>query len=54
MTEFTILLSAQDTELLFNLKQQQGKDEMTGNDFAEYLLTRELHRLEREGQKQCK
>ena len=50
MTEFTVLLSNSDTDLLFYLKQKQGFDDMTGNQFAERLLEETLHRLKRESE----
>ena len=50
MTEFTVLLSNSDTDLLFYLKQKQGFDGMTGNQFAERLLEETLHRLKRESE----
>ena len=50
MTEFTVLLSNSDTDLLFYLKQKQGFDDMTGNQFAERLLEEILHRLKRESE----
>lgn len=48
MTEFTIMLTDRDTELLFTLKQQAGLDDLTGNDFARQLLEAEIHRQARE------
>jgi hypothetical protein len=30
---------------VFALKKAQGKEDMTGNEFARYLLEKELHRL---------
>ena len=47
MTEFTILLSDRDTELLFTLKQARGLDDLTGNEFARQLLEAEIHRQAR-------
>ncbi len=44
MTEFNFLLSDRDTELLFDLKKQQGLDELSGNDFARKLLEEALHK----------
>lgn len=48
MTEFTILLSDRDTDLLFDLKRAQGLDALTGNEYAAQLLAEALHRLARE------
>ncbi len=48
MTEFTIMLTDRDTELLFTLKQQAGLDDLTGNEFAQQLLEAEIHRQARE------
>lgn len=44
MTEFTIMLTERDTDLLFTLKQQAGLDDLTGNEFARQLLEEEIHR----------
>lgn len=41
--EFSI--SAEDGERLFAIKELQGKDDLTGNEFAAEILQRELHRL---------
>ena len=43
--KFEFWLSNEDTERLFALKEDQGKDDLTGNEFARELLERELHRL---------
>lgn len=48
MTEFTILLSDSDTDLLFRIKEARGLDDLTGNEFAACLLEAELHRMKRE------
>jgi hypothetical protein len=45
MTEFSFSLSREDTDRLFIIKDSQGKDGMTANEFAQELLERELHRL---------
>lgn len=45
MTEFTFSLSAEDTDRLFAIKQLQGLDNLTGNEFARQLLEGELYRL---------
>lgn len=46
MTEFNFYLSDADTERLFALKEMQGRDDLTGNEFARMLLEEELYRLE--------
>ena len=46
MTEFTFYLSDADTERLFVIKELQGLDDLTGNEFARKLLEEELYRLE--------
>ena len=43
--KFEIYLSDEDTERLFAVKEDKGKAELTGNDYARELLERELHRL---------
>lgn len=45
MTKFEIYLSFEDTERLFEIKRQQGKHDLNGNDFAKELLQQELYRL---------
>lgn len=45
MTEFNFYLSSDDTERLFALKDEAGKSDLTGNEYARKLLERELHRL---------
>jgi hypothetical protein len=45
MPEIKFYISGNDLDRLFAIKSLQGKDKLTGNDFAEELLTRELHRL---------
>ena len=45
MTEFNFYLSDNDTERLFAIKKLQGRDDMTGNDFARELLESALYRL---------
>lgn len=42
---FEFNLSNDDTDRLFAIKESQGKDQLTGNDFARELLEKELHRL---------
>ena len=44
MTEFSFYLSEADTERLFAIKELQGRDDLTGNDFARLLLEGELYR----------
>lgn len=46
MTEFNFYLSDADTERLFAIKEMQGRDDLTGNEFARMLLEEELYRLE--------
>lgn len=43
--KFEFYLSESDTERLFKVKNEYGKETMTGNDFAKYLLECEIHRL---------
>ena len=45
MTEFNFYLSEADTERLFAIKELQGRDDLTGNEFARLLLENELYRL---------
>ena len=45
MREFIINLSAEDIDRLFAIKKLQGRDDMTGGEFGEYLLSKELRRL---------
>lgn len=45
MVKFEFYLGDSDFDRLFAIKKLQGKDDLTGNQFAEKLLTRELHRL---------
>jgi len=45
MTEFNFYLSDADTERLFAIKELQGRDDLTGNEFARLLLEDELYRL---------
>ncbi|MBO6246934.1 MAG: hypothetical protein J6N55_11750 [Anaerovibrio sp.] len=45
MVEFNFYLSHEDTDRLFAIKKLQGRDELTGNDFARLLLEKELYRL---------
>lgn len=43
--KFEFYLSDEDTERLFAVKEDKGKTELTGNEYARELLERELHRL---------
>lgn len=45
MTEFNFYLSEADTERLFAIKELQGRNDLTGNEFARLLLENELYRL---------
>lgn len=45
MVKFEFYLSEEDFDRLYEIKNVQGKDHLTGNEFARELLTRELHRL---------
>lgn len=45
MAQFNFWLSNEDTDRLFAVKKAQGKNDMTGNEFARYFLEKELHRL---------
>ncbi len=43
--EFNFYLLEEDMERLFAIKEDMGKDNLTGNEFARMLLEKELHRL---------
>ena len=45
MTEFNFSLYGTDVDRLFAIKELQGADDLTGNEFARLLLERELRRL---------
>lgn len=45
MPMFNFYLTSNDTDRLFAIKKKQGKDNLTGNEFARELLEKELHRL---------
>lgn len=45
MPMFEFWLGVEDTDRLFSVKATQGKNNLTGNDFARELLEKELHRL---------
>jgi hypothetical protein len=53
MTEFTIMLSDGDTDLLYSIKQQAGLGDLTGNEFARQILEAEIHRQARENLSTC-
>ena len=44
-TKLEFYLSDDDVERLFAVKEDSGKHDLTGNEFARELLERELHRL---------
>jgi hypothetical protein len=44
LTEFSFYLSDADTERLFAIKELQGQNDLTGNEFARRLLEGELYR----------
>ncbi len=43
MPMFEFWLGTEDTDRLFSVKVAQGKNNLTGNDFARELLEKELH-----------
>lgn len=43
--EIKVNLSWEDTQRLFAIKKLQGKDKLTGGEFAEELLSKQLRRL---------
>lgn len=43
--ELNFNISEEAAERLFLIKEIQGKDNLTGNDFARELLEKELYRL---------
>lgn len=45
MTEFNFSLYGTDVDRLFAIKELQGFDNLTGNEFARLLLEEELRRL---------
>jgi len=53
MTEFTIMLSDRDTDLLYSIKQQAGLYDLTGEEFARQILEAEIHRQARENLSTC-
>ena len=42
---FEFYLSDDDTERLFAIKEDKGKDGLTGNEFAKEIISKELYRL---------
>lgn len=44
-TKFDFYLSEEDTERLFAIKEDVGKDNLTGNEYAKELLVKTLHQL---------
>ncbi len=45
MPMFEVWLGIEDTDRLFSIKAAQGKNDLSGNEFAKELLESELHRL---------
>ena len=43
--KFEFYLSNEDTERLFAIKEDEGKFKLTGNEFAQEILSKELFRL---------
>ena len=43
--KFEFYLSDHDTERLFAIKENQGKDDLTGGQFAKELIEDSLHKL---------
>ena len=44
-TKFEFYLSEEDTERLFAIKEDKGKNDLTGNEYAKELLVKTLHQL---------
>lgn len=44
-TKFEFYLSEEDTERLFAVKEEKGKSDLTGNEYAKELLVKTLHQL---------
>lgn len=44
-TRFEFYLSEEDTERLFAIKEDENKNDLTGNEFAKELLSGVLHRM---------
>lgn len=45
MVKYEFNLSRENSDRVFALKKEMGMDDMTGNEFACWLLTKELCRL---------
>lgn len=45
MVKFEFYLSEDDTDKLFEIKEAEGKDNLSANEFARELLERDLYRL---------
>lgn len=45
MPMFEFWLGVEDTDRLFSVKAAQGKNDLTGNEFARELLEKELYSL---------
>lgn len=45
MAQVEFWLGAENTDRLFSIKAAQGKNDLTGNEFARELLEKELYRL---------
>lgn len=45
MVKFEFWLGDNDYDRLYAIKKIQGEDDLSGNEFAEKLVTAELHRL---------
>lgn len=45
MKELNFYIEDNDLERLFAIKKLQGRDDLTGNEFAAILLEKELRRL---------
>ena len=45
MTKFEFCLSDNDADRLFSIKESQGKNDLTGNEFARELLESQLYKL---------
>jgi hypothetical protein len=44
-TRFEFYLGDEDTERLFAVKEDKGKNDLTGNDYARELLVGILHKM---------
>jgi len=45
MPKVEFYISFEDLNRLFAIKRKQGKNDLTGNEFARELFEKELHRL---------